>query len=76
MKIFRAVTERDGKTTKVDGTISTEIIRSEYRYAADSIQEVWHEIAWIHDDVEQTLVAIHEEHPAVTVLPRFAKEQP
>lgn len=73
MKIFRVVTERDGATTKVPGEHTTEIVREELRYAADTMQEVWDEIAWIRNDPEKTLLAVHEEAPAVTVLGHSAK---
>lgn len=60
MKVFRVVTERD---------TSTEIIRCEYRYAAEDIRQAWHEaIALVESDPEQTLVAVHVEHEAITIL--------
>lgn len=68
MKVFRVVVERDGATSKEPGCCTTEIIREELRYAAESIQQVWDEIAWIRNDPERTLLAVHEEAPAVTVL--------
>ena len=68
MKVFRVVTEHDGATTKEPGKISTEIVRSEFRYAANTMQEVWDEIAWLRNDPERTLIALIEEAPAITVV--------
>jgi len=68
MKVFRVIIERDGKTRKVDGVKTTEIDRAEYRFAAETMEEVWEEILWIRDDVEKTLIAIVEEAPAITIL--------
>ena len=68
MKIYRVVTERDGETTKKPGESTTEIVRSDYRYAANSMQQVWDAIDWMKNDTETTLVAILEEHPAITIL--------
>ena len=66
LKVFRVVTERDGETTKESGERSTEIIRSEYRYAADAIGQVWEAAMTLPDD--EQVVAIYEEHPAITLL--------
>lgn len=68
MKIYRVVTERDGATTKEPGKSSTELLRAEHRYAAMTMQEVWDGIAWMREDEETTVIAIIEEHPAITVL--------
>jgi len=70
MKIFRVVTERTGETTAASGTgiRSTEIQRMDHRYAAETITEVWDAIEWIRNDQEQTVIAIVEEHPAITIL--------
>ena len=68
MKVFRVVTERDGETTKEQGKVVTELVREEYRYAAESIQVVWDGIAWLRDDPERVLIGIVEEAPAITVL--------
>ncbi len=68
MKVFRVVTEHDGAITKEPGKTSTEIVRAEYRYAADTMQEVWDEIAWLRNDPERTLIALIEEAPAITVV--------
>jgi hypothetical protein len=70
VKIFRVVTERDGETTAVPGTgkRSTEIERMDHRYAAETITEVWDAIDWLRNDQEQTVIAIIEEHPAITIL--------
>ncbi len=74
MKIFRVVVERDGVTTKIPGNVTTEIVRSEYRYGAESIAQVWDAIEWIRDDVESTVIALHEEHPAITILQQLEIE--
>jgi hypothetical protein len=68
MKVFRVVTERDGKTVKAPGVSETEIKREEWRYAADSIEQVWDCIARFITDPECTVIAMHEEHPAITIL--------
>lgn len=68
MKVYRVVTERDGVTVKAPGATSTEVIREEHRYAAETLQQVWDAIAWIRDDPERDLIALHEEHPQIDVL--------
>jgi hypothetical protein len=67
VKLFRVVTERDGAKTKEPGT-STEIVREEFRFAAESIEVVWKAIDWIRHDPERSLIAIVEDAPMVTVL--------
>lgn len=68
LKVFRVVTERDGETTKEPGRTSTAIDRREFRYAAETMQDVWDEIAWMRNDPEETLIASIEEAPAITVV--------
>jgi hypothetical protein len=69
MKVFRVVTERDGETTREPGKTSTKIVTSEYRYAAETIQDVWiAAVDLVSGDGEQTIIAVHEEHPAITIL--------
>ena len=68
MKIFRVVVEHDGPTTSGQGRTSTEILRSDYRYAAESIKDVWAAISWLLDDPERNVVLVMEEAPAVIVL--------
>ena len=68
MKIYRVVTERDGETIKEPGKTSTELVRDEYRYAAETIQEVWDAIDWLLNDPERTLLAVIEEAPSIIVL--------
>lgn len=68
MKTFQVITERDGKTTREPGETTTKIIRECRIYAAEAIQEIWDAIENIRSDPEQTLVAIIEEHPVITVL--------
>ena len=70
MKVYRVVTERDGRTTKEPGTTSTEIIREDWRYAADTIDQVWEAIAFWRNEPTFTVIAIIEEHPAITVIER------
>ena len=69
MKIYRVVTEHDGATIRESGKASTEIVREEFRFAAESMQRVWNAIDWLRDDKERTLIALLEEAPAITVLP-------
>ena len=70
MKLFRVVTEKDGKIEKKPGETTTEIIRSEYRYAAENMAQVWEAIQWMErdDDLNQTIIAIVEDAPSITVL--------
>jgi hypothetical protein len=68
MKVYRVITERDGETTKEPGKRETELLREEWRYAADTMQQVWDAIDWLRNDPERTLLAIVEEAPAITVL--------
>ena len=69
MKVFRVVVERDGQKTSEPGKQVTEIVREEFRFAAETMQQVWNAIAWLRDDTERTLIAIVEDAPAITVLP-------
>jgi hypothetical protein len=73
MKIFRVVTQRDGNTVKAPGISETELKQVDRRYAADTMQRVWDEIEAIRNDPEEDLIAIIEEHPAITVLGPNAK---
>ena len=68
MKIFRVVTQRDGKTIKEPGIVETEIKQIDRRYAAQTMQQVWEEIEYIRNDYEETLIAIIEEHPAISII--------
>jgi len=74
MKVYRVVTERDGDTTKEPGRTSTDIVREEFRFAAETMQEVWDAIEWIRNDQERDLIAVIEEATAITVL-RHALEK-
>jgi hypothetical protein len=65
MKVYRVVVEHDGP-------IAPEHV---YRYAAESIKDVWAAISWLLDDPERTVVLIMEEAPAITVL-TAGKEKP
>jgi hypothetical protein len=73
MKVYRVVTERDGETTKEPGRTSTELLREEHRFAAETMQEVWDAIDWLRNDPERVLLAVIEEAPAITVLGHNAK---
>lgn len=68
MKVYRVVTEQDGRTERIDGGTSTNIERAEFRYAAETMQEVWDAIDWLRNDPERTVIAIIEEAPAITVV--------
>lgn len=68
MKVYRVVTERDGETKKEPGKTSTELLREEHRFAAETMQEVWDAIDWLRNDPERVLLAVIEEAPAITVL--------
>lgn len=75
MKLYRVVTEQDGPSHKdEERQLVTKILRSEYRYAADSIQEVWDEIEWLRIDPEITVIALIEDAPSVTVVHRHPQE--
>lgn len=60
--------DRDGEATQEHGRRSTEIVREEHRFAADTMQQVWDAIEWMRHDPERTLIALVEEAPAITVL--------
>jgi len=68
MKVYQVVYEHDGETTTEPGKKSTEIKRVVARYAAETMAEVWDAIEWLREDEEQTIIAIIEEAPAITVL--------
>lgn len=68
MKVFRVVVEREGNTIKEPGVVSTEVIQDNYRYAAETIEEVWAATKRLRDNPERTVIAVVEEFPAITVL--------
>lgn len=69
MKVYHVIMERDGATTKSPGCVSTEVLREDFRYAADTMQQVWDEVEWLlRNDPERTLVAIIEEAPTIHVI--------
>ena len=68
MKVYQVVYEHDGVTTTAPGKKSTEITRMTLRYAAEHIDGVWEAIEWLRNDEEQTIIAVIEEHPAISVL--------
>lgn len=70
MKLFKVLDETDGATTREPGTgkVSTEIIRAETFYAAESIEAVWDHIAWMRRDPERTVVLVAEVAPMVEVI--------
>lgn len=74
MKVYRVVTELDGETTKQPGRTSTELLREEHRFAAETMQEVWDAIDWLRNDTERVLLAVIEDAPAITVLAKKAVE--
>lgn len=53
---------------KAPGVSETEIKQVDRRYAANTMQQVWDAIADIRNDPEETLIAVIEEHPAITIL--------
>jgi hypothetical protein len=70
MKVFVIVTERDGEITKKPGETSTQIIKTERRFAAKTITEVWNKY-WDHPsfrDETEELIAIYEEQASITIL--------
>lgn len=68
MKVFRAVIERGGKTAKRPGGVHTNILREEYFFAAETIQQVWEEIAWLRRGPVATVVEMLEEIPDIKIL--------
>lgn len=67
MKVFLVVTERDGKTSKEPGKTSTDIIKTHRRYAAETLDQVWRAAKFLNTE-DETVTAILEEHPAITIL--------
>lgn len=75
MKVFLVVTERDGETTKsksktsteVSFKTSTEIVKSHHRFAAETFDQVCRAAKFLISS-EETITAIVEEHPAITIL--------
>lgn len=69
MKLITVVFETDGETEKTsteDGfKQTTEIIKQEYRYCAESIEQVWEKIKPLRDDPVLDLVAIFVERDGV-----------
>ena len=68
MKVFNVVTERDGDTTKAPGKTTTEIVREEFLYAAETIDRVWAEAQFMRDNLGHEIVSIAEVAPAIVVL--------
>ena len=68
MKVYRVVVERDGSTIKEPGRTSVELVREEFRYAANTMQRVWDAIDWLRNDPECTLIAVIEESPSIHVV--------
>jgi hypothetical protein len=65
MKIYRVVTEKDGK--EVEGK-DTEIIQVNRYYVAEDVRSVWEAIQYLFDWEIEYLKAIIEEHSGVIVL--------
>lgn len=68
MKVFRVVTERDGRVMRAPGLSETEVKREEWRYAAEDIRDVWKIIQPFFDDPDCLVIAVHEESPAITII--------
>jgi len=68
MRVYCVVTERDGATTKEPGRMETEMDRCEYRYVAESIDQVWEAVKGLHERSNERVMAILEEHSAAIVL--------
>lgn len=67
-KVFCIVSERDGKTTKQPGCITSALERQERRYAAETIDDIWAHIDYLRNDPEENIIAIYEEHPSIIVI--------
>ena len=68
MRVFNVVTERDGDTTKAPGKTTTEIVREEFLYAAETIDRVWAEAQSMRDSLGHEIVSVAEIAPAIVVL--------
>ena len=68
MKVFRVVTEYDGKSIKDSGVTRTELIREQILFASETMTNVWEAIEWMRLDPERTIVEISEAAPAITIL--------
>jgi len=68
VKVFEVMTESDGETTQKPGRRVTEIEHASYYYAAETIQEVWEATKWIRDDAEQTVIAVLERYPSISII--------
>ena len=69
MKVFGVITQRDGDVTKAPGRVEVDIVRVERRYVARSMEDVWEATCHLrHEESEETLIGIFEEHPSITVL--------
>jgi hypothetical protein len=68
MKVFLVITEQDGETRKEDGETITKIEKRQYRYAALTMEQVWQWHNKVYGGMEEEIVTIHEEHPAIIVL--------
>ena len=66
MKLFRVVTEREGKTIKAQGVVETEIKQVTRYYAAENMETVWKQAVELADD--EHLLAVIEENPSITIL--------
>lgn len=49
MKVFKVMSDKDGTTTKIPGTVSTDIVRVERFYACDNIGQAFNH--YFKDDV-------------------------
>lgn len=68
MKLFRVINERDGEVTKEPSRVTTQIVREEIMYVADSIETVWETLSSLRHDSERRVVAVIEEWSTVIIL--------
>jgi hypothetical protein len=66
MKIYKVIIDTDGETTKRPGEVSTEIMRTEMYFAAQSIGVVFD--AALRRAIDGEVIAVIEVIPNVTVL--------
>jgi hypothetical protein len=67
MKIYKVIIDTDGETTKQPGKVSTEIVRTEMYFAAQSIGVVF-DAALRRIFLGCEVIAVIEVIPSVTVL--------
>jgi hypothetical protein len=69
MKVYRVIAERPGETTREpkSGTTNTEMLRTEYYFAASCIEKLVHEYKKFLDDNEE-IINIEEVIPSILIL--------